>query len=118
MEDLWKKFREETEEHIQKIKEFLDEIKSDAIEPPKPEIPITKPNDEKSKIPELPQQVFMDETSLLIKEMFPDKTSHSGKKTYGKLRDKVKEIMEKEHLSRAQAYRKAKKISLVNNKSF
>jgi hypothetical protein len=52
----------------------------------------------------------MDETSQLIQEMFPNKTSHSErKKTYGKLRDKVKEIMEKEHLSRAQAYRKAKR---------
>ena len=110
MEELWKKFREETEEHVQKIKKFLDEIKSDVIKPAQPEIPITKPNDEKSKIPELPQQVFMDETSQLIKEMFPDKTSHSErKKTYGKMRDLVKEIMEKEHLSRAQAYRKAKK---------
>jgi len=110
MEDLWKKFREETEEHLQKIKIFLDEIKSDAIEPVQPEMPITKPNDEKSKIPELPQQVFMDETSQLIKEMFPDKTSRSDrKKTYGKMRDLVKEIMEKEHLSRAQAYRIAKK---------
>jgi polyhydroxyalkanoate synthesis regulator phasin len=108
MEDIWKKFREETEEHMQKIKKFLNEMKSDVIEPTQPEIPITKPNDEKSKIPELPQQVFTDETSQLIQEMFPNKTSHR-EKTYGKMRDLVKDIMEKEHLSRAQAYRKAKK---------
>jgi hypothetical protein len=109
MEDLWKKFIEETEEHMQKIKKFLNEMKSDAIEPIQPEIPLTKPDDEKSKIPELPQQVFMDETSL-IEEMFPNKTYHSERKNnYGKLRDKVKEIMEKEHLSRAQAYRRAKR---------
>ena len=111
MEDIWKKFREETEEHMQKIKEFLNEMKTDAIEPTQPEIPIMKPDDEKSKIPELPQQVFMDETSKLIKEMFPNKTSHlERKKIYGKMRDMVKEIMEKEHLSRAQAYRRAKRI--------
>jgi len=110
MEDLWKKFMEETEEHMQKIKNFLDEMKSHAIEPTQPEIPITKPDDEKSKIPEIPQQVFMDETSQLIQEMFPNKTYDSERKNnYGKLRDKVKEIMEKEHLSRAQAYRRAKR---------
>jgi len=104
MEDLWKKFKQETEKHIEKINEFLNETslkeKSHLIEP---EIIL---NNEKSQVPEQIQQVVLEEKT-------PKKLSR--KQTYGKLKDLVKEIMEKENVSRAQAYRKAKKRFLKNS---
>ena len=101
MEDLWKKFKEETQEHIQKINEFLSEISSDEKSHTK-EIEVI--NDETSKVNEQVEQVVLDNETSDI----------SRKNIYGKLRDLVKEIMEKEHVSRAQAYRKAKKRILNN----
>ena len=100
MEDLWKKFKEETQEHLQKINEFLSEISSDEKSHTK-EIVV---NDETSKVNEQVEQVVLD-----------NETSDTSRKNiYGKLRNLVKEIMEKEHVSRAQAYRKAKKRILKN----
>jgi len=102
MEDLWKKFKQETQEHIQKIIEFLNETslneKSQLVEPEKPVINL---NNEISQIPEPTQQIVLEENNKSEKP--------SRKKIYGKLRDLVKEIMEKENVSRAQAYRRAKK---------
>jgi len=141
MEESWKKFKEQTEESMRIINEFLDDISSneksqlrkqvimnDEIsqepepipQPMSPTMPQPLPeptaqvflDDEKYKIPELPKQMFVgkDETSQLIQEMFSGKPLSDRKKTYGKLRDMVKEIMEREHVSRAQAYRRAKRI--------
>jgi len=119
MEDLWKKFKEETREHMQKINEFLDEKSSDenSTKEIKNEISLNTEqqvvlNNETSEIDKLPKQIFIekDETSKLIQEMFPAKKYLPERKDiYGKLKEIVKEIMEKEHVSRAQAYRKAKK---------
>lgn len=140
MEESWKKFKEQTEESMRIINEFLDEISpnekshsnekvtinNEMSQEPEP-IPIPTPtmpqplpepsnqvflDDEKPKIVELPKQLFVDkdETSQLIQEMFYSKPLSNRRKTYGKLRDMVKGIMEKEHVSRAQAYRRAKRI--------
>ncbi|NIM46954.1 MAG: hypothetical protein GTN40_02225 [Candidatus Aenigmarchaeota archaeon] len=107
MEDLWKKFKQETQEHIEKIIEFLSETssneKSQLIEPEKP---VIIPNNEISQLPEQTQQIVLEENKK-FKEP-------SRKKVYGKLKDLVKEIMEKENVSRAQAYRRAKKDFLRN----
>ncbi len=103
MEDLWKKFKEETKEHIEKINEFLNELneKSHFQEP----LIIN----EKSQIFEQTQQVVLeDEKSKRISHV-------PRKKIYGKLKNLVKEIMEKENVSRAQAYRRAKKRFLENS---
>lgn len=128
MEDLWKKFKEETQESMQKINEFLNETSSDEKSQsnemimeisqgpesiPQPMLP--------QPLPEIPPQVVLDDEkskiSQLVEEMFPAKKSLSNrKKIYGKLRDVVKEIMKKENVSRAQAYRKAKK-RILNDKS-
>ena len=109
MEDSWKKFKEEIQEHIQKINEFLNETSSNE-----------KSNHATKQISR--HLVLDEETLLAIKnankksnETFNKKPKISSrKKIYGKLKDIVKEIMEKENLSRAQAYRKAKK-RLLNN---
>ncbi len=105
MEDLWKKFKQETEKHLQKINEFLNEKslneKSQLIEP----VPII--NNEISQVPEKTQQIFLEENKK------PEKPSR--KKVYGKLKDLVNEIMKKENVSRAQAYRRAKKRFLENS---
>lgn len=92
MEDLWKKFKEETQEQMQKINEFLDEKSSS-----KKSHDETIKN-ETSKVNEQIKQIVLDET-----------TEASRKDIYGKLKDMVRDIMEKEHVSRAQAYRKAKR---------
>jgi hypothetical protein len=102
MEDLWKKFKEETKEHMEKINEFLKErslnnenISNETKVEAKPEVKLNN---------EISQQIVLeDETSK-------NEISHvSRKDSYGKLKNLVKEIMEKEHVSRAQAYRRAKK---------
>jgi hypothetical protein len=101
MEDLWKKFKEDIQEPMKIINEFLNEKslneKSHAVETQKP---MTNLDNETSKMTEISQRIVLDE---LIDSQF------SKKKSYGKLRNAVKEIMEKEHVSRAQAYRIAKK---------
>ena len=85
--ELWKKFKEDTREDMIKVKEFLNSV-------------------EKTKI-EKPIKNLSDETS---------KISHGRREIYGKMRHLVREIMEKENISRAQAYRKAK-IRLLNETS-
>ena len=133
MEDIWKKFKEETKEHMQKINEFLNEVSS--IEKPKliePEKPSLIPNFEKinetsaNETSQMPQQTvwiekspneISGETSKIPEQIqqvvLENETSQNSKLTrkevYGKMRELVKEIMEKENVSRAQAYRKAKK---------
>ena len=86
MEDLWQKFKEETTEDLNKIKNFLNEMSQD----------------EKS----LEKKIVK---HLSPKPARPVKTRTPRKKIYGKLKDLVQEIMEKENLSRAQAYRVARK---------
>ncbi len=108
MEDLWKRFKEETRGHIQKINEFLNEesAKEKTLTPTEP---LTVLNSETQK--EINQQII-DETSKQIEQaVWIEKSSEnsSRKEIYGNLKDLVKEIMEKEHVSRAQAYRKARK---------
>jgi len=115
MEDLWKKFKEETRGHIQKINEFLNEISSNEKSLLNEEI--TK--NEKSQmpqplpepvlpVPQLPEHIPQNFSQIYL-ENETSKNSQTRKNNYGKLKQAVKEIMEKEHLSRAQAYRKAKK---------
>ena len=102
MEDHWKKYKQEMQEHMEKINEFLNETSSnEKSRLIKPEEPVIILDNEKSHIPEQAQQVFSQENKK------PEKSSR--KKIYGKLKDLVKEIMEKENVSRAQAYRRAKK---------
>jgi len=86
--DLWKKFKEDTREDMLKIKEFLRSTEN-------------LKNDELTKD--------------LSNEISQDK-SHNRREIYGKMRCLVKEIMEKEQVSRAQAYRKAK-MKLLNETS-
>ena len=85
MEDLWKKFKEETSEDLNKIRSFLNEMS----------------HSEKS----FERKIVKHKASKpkASKKMTP------RKKIYGKLSTLVKEIMEKENLSRAQAYRVARK---------
>jgi hypothetical protein len=94
MEDLWKKFKEETKEHMQKINEFLNETSLDEKSHPIE----TETKDETSEMEQVQQIVLDNETS-----------DNSRKNIYGKLKYIVDEIMKREHVSRAQAYRKAKK---------
>ena len=84
MEDLWQKFKEETTEDLKKIRNFLDEMSQN----------------EKSLEKKLEKSIVSKEKKLL-------KTPR--KEIYGKMRDLVNDIMEKENLSRAQAYRLARK---------
>ncbi len=108
MEELWKKYKRETQEHIEKINKFLNETSSN----------------EKSQLKE-PEKIIKNEMSQISEQIIiEDKTSENvsqkkkhlpRKKIYGKLKDVVKEIMEKENVSRAQAYRKAKKRFLENS---
>jgi uncharacterized protein YaaR (DUF327 family) len=80
MEELWKKFKEDTREDLLMIKDFLESF-------------------EKSKNNRLTKS-SPNETSKKI--------YHKRQEIYGKMRNLVKEIMEKENISRAQAYRRAK----------
>jgi hypothetical protein len=109
MEDLWKKFKEETQGHMEKINDFLNE-RSFSDEPSKVSRQISK------------HLVLDEETVIAIKkanEKSPETSqievkASPRKKIYGKLKHVVKDIMEKENLSRAQAYRVAKKRILNN----
>ena len=85
MEDLWKKFKEETSEDLNKIRSFLNEM-SQGEKSFERKIVKRKPSKPKES-----------------------KKTTPRKKIYGKLSTLVKEIMEKENLSRAQAYRVARK---------
>lgn len=88
MEELWKKFKEDTKQDLVEIHEFLNSLEKSRI---------------RKKNRELNKSLF-NETSIKI--------SHERREIYGKLRDIVKSIMEKENISRAQAYRKAKLLML------
>ena len=108
MEDIWKKFRQETKEDLEKIRKFLDEISLDE----------TSPTNKTVSSKRISRHLILDkETLTAIKDSKKSQTKKKTsprKKIYGKLRDIVKEIMENENLSRAQAYRVAKK-RLLNN---
>jgi len=78
--ELWKKFREDIREDMLKIKEFLNST----------------------------EKLKNDRTIKGLSGETTQKKSHSRREIYGKMRLLVKEIMEKEKISRAQAYRKAK----------
>ena len=112
MEDLWKKFKQETKEDLLKIKEFLNETslneKSDQVAK---RISRHLVLDEETVLAIKNANERLDETS--IKQINEKSQKIPRKKIYGKLKDLVKEIMEKENLSRAQAYRKAKE-RLIN----
>ena len=110
MEDIWKKFKQETEKDMSKIKNFLDEISFGETNPKEihKKKAATHLDSEKKK-----------PAAKITKPMVSRKKSHDKKDTprkkiYGKLSDLVREIMEKENLSRAQAYRVAKKRFLNN----
>lgn len=109
MEDIWKKFKQETENDILKIRNFLDEISSDETSPK-----------EKAVSPKVvSRHLVLDKETVVAVEKSKNKSQtkkqHSPrKKIYGKLTNLVKEIMEKENLSRAQAYRVARKRILNN----
>ena len=92
MEDLWKKFKEETQENMRKINEFLNETSSNEKSQP------NEPGIIKSETSKIGEQIVLE-----------DEKSISRKVVYGKLKNLVKDIMERENVSRAQAYRKAKK---------
>jgi hypothetical protein len=109
MEDLWKKFKQETEKDMKKIRNFLDEISFDE----------TSPKDKIVSPKRVSKHLVLDKETLTAiensKKKSQAKKKHSPrKKIYGKLTSLVKEIMEKENLSRAQAYRVAKKRILNN----
>lgn len=89
MEDLWHKFKQETKDDLQKIRGFLDEIS----------------HHEKSQR----TVAVVKRVAHVKKKSSKPKTSTPRKKIYGKLKDLVNEIMEAENLSRAQAYRVARK---------
>ena len=127
MEDLWKKFKQETQKHVQKINEFLNEKsqneKSQIIEPEKPMINLENEKSQQlvwieKSLNEIPNK--MSEVNEQVQQIVLEKNETKKierKKIYGKLKDLVKEIMEKENLSRAQAYRRAKKKLLENSNS-
>ncbi len=98
MEDLWKKFREETKDHMERINAFLKErSQNNGKNSSEVKVEVKLGN-------EISQQIVLDD------ETSKNEISHVSKKdNYGRLKDLVKEIMEKEHVSRAQAYRRAKK---------
>jgi len=87
MEELWKKFKEDTKEDLEKINEFLNSLEKS-----------------KTRKKNIELKSSLSETSMKI--------SHERREIYGKLRDMVKQIMEKEKISRAQAYRRAKLLML------
>lgn len=104
MEELWKKFKEETQDHIEKISGFLNETSFD-----------DSPEEVSRQISK--HLVLDEETVIAIKnanEKSPETSQIQEKATprkriYGKLKDVVRDIMEKGKVSRAQAYRRAKK---------
>ena len=90
MEDLWHKFKSETADDLNKIRNFLEEIS----------------HNETSFEKKIKKRIVPKEKTASTEK---SKKQSQRKKIYGKLKDHVKEIMEKENLSRAQAYRVAKK---------
>ncbi|MBN2202937.1 MAG: hypothetical protein JW700_02025 [Candidatus Aenigmarchaeota archaeon] len=88
MEYLWLKFKNETKDDLSKIRSFLDEISH---------------HEKSQKTIAKPKKTVKTTRKAKPKAMTP------RKKIYGKLKDIVNQIMEAENLSRAQAYRVAKK---------
>jgi hypothetical protein len=108
MEDLWRKFKEDTKEDMQKIHAFVKEMNTriPMQENPNPFQPQRIENVEA----EISQQIVLDD------EKSKNETCDVSKKiSYGSMSGLVKEIMDKYQISRAQAYRKAKK--LISEKS-
>ena len=87
VEDIWQRFKQETEHDVNKIRNFLNEMS----------------HNEKS-----PRKIVAKRVESVAVSHKP-KAHSERKKIYGKLKDLVKELMERENLSRAQAYRVAKK---------
>ena len=106
MEDLWKKHKRELKNHFTKINDFLESELND-----------TTIDNDTSLVDENSQRVAREieqiQKNIVIEEPENIKRGRprsERRKIYGKLRDIVKSLMEKEGLSRAQAYRRAKKI--------
>jgi hypothetical protein len=113
MENLWKKFKQETEKDMLKIRNFLDEISFNETSPKEIKtIPAKR----------ISRHLVLDKETLtaintkpkVSKKKSQKRKASPRKKIYGKLSNLVKEIMETENLSRAQAYRVARK-RLLNN---
>jgi len=109
MEEVWEKFKKETQGHMEKINGFLSETSFD--------------EEPKEVARQISKHLVLDEETLLAVKNANEKSSETSliqekatprKRIYGKLKDVVKDIMQKEKVSRAQAYRRAKKIILKN----
>jgi hypothetical protein len=116
MEEMWKKFKQETREDLEKINSFLQE--PSLVKPLDKEPNIFQPKPLEKIDQEISNQIVLgDGKSQVVTQVqncvpnmqncVPDV---SRKKVYGSLKDIVKELMQKENVSRAQAYRKAKRI--------
>ena len=108
MEELWEKFKKETREHLEIVNEFIEEksVSNNTNEtlPPQPKtVEVVNA--------EISQNVFIDEDE---KSPLKKKPKFPRKRKYGSLKDKVNELMEKEKISRAHAYRMAKKMQKEN----
>jgi hypothetical protein len=117
MEDMWKKFKEETRQDMENVKEFLRQASAN---PMIPEPSMFQPKPLEKIDPRISSQVVLeDEKSQTlisqIQDCAQDPLDVSKKKAYGSLAEMVRQLMEKENVSRAQAYRRAKKI--VSEKS-
>lgn len=108
MEDIWKKFKEETKGDMEKIHSFIKDMNTQipGREEPNSFMPQRIENVEL----EIAQQVIIEDETLK-----KETTNVSKPKSYGSMSSMVKEIMEKYQISRAQAYRKARK--LISEKS-
>ena len=116
MEDLWKKHKEEIRQHLSNIENFLQsEIKINETFRINEK---SQKNTIENDIQQIQDNIVLDE-NIKISDEFKMKTKAKKKKgrprsarreIYGKLKDTVKHLMEKENLSRAQAYRRAKKM--------
>jgi len=94
MEEVWKRFKQETKEDLLKIKEFLNETS------------LNEKSDQQTK--RISRHLVLDKETLTAIKANKKPKASSRKKIYGRLKNLVKEIIEKENISRAQAYRKAK----------
>jgi hypothetical protein len=118
MEEIWKKFKEETKGDMERIEDYLKN--ASVLNPLDKEPNMFQPRPLERIDQEISNQVVLEnEKSQTIiaqpvKDCVPEVSlvpEASRKKMYGSLSAAVKEIMEKEHVSRAQAYRKAKKMA-------
>jgi hypothetical protein len=113
MEEIWKKHKDEIKEHLLKIENFLKSELKDTSKTNETFEIIEKPPEISHDIQQIQSIVldenikFSDESRIRKKRGRP---RSKRKEVYGKLKDIVKSLMEKENISRAQAYRKAKKI--------